>query len=222
MILISGRENGDITAHTYIPSAVPIIKTDTTIRTGYAYGDAFQELCFNITFTDIEHVSYYMLVIKAKEQIIHYEIDPLKADTIECLHDQLISTGFPDVKLGIRDSDVGIPNSNEIVLDDLSFYEDDDRYHKLIIADDLFKNNTITITLKGGSIYDWKGKDTAYIYLYSLNEDTYKYFSSLALYQATTEDMFSETMNVFSNINNGLGIFSSYNIEIDSIELCIK
>jgi hypothetical protein len=57
---------------------------------------------------------------------------------------------------------------------------------------------------------------TAYIRLYSVNEEYYKYSRSYFNQLIKRNDMFSEPVQVYSNILNGTGIFSGASASIDS------
>lgn len=55
-------------------------------------------------------------------------------------------------------------------------------------------------------------KSKLYIDLYSVSEEGYKFHSSYAKVFATAADIYSEPTVIYSNIENGLGIFSGENI----------
>jgi hypothetical protein len=56
-----------------------------------------------------------------------------------------------------------------------------------------------------------------YAELTSLTESAYLYKRSIEDYQAASGDPFSEPVLVYGNIENGLGIFSGYNLNADSL-----
>lgn len=51
---------------------------------------------------------------------------------------------------------------------------------------------------------------TAFISVYSISEAGYLYEKSVERFENTAEEIFAEPLGVFSNINNGLGIFAGY------------
>jgi hypothetical protein len=56
-----------------------------------------------------------------------------------------------------------------------------------------------------------------YVQLHVINEDYFEFLLSLEKYNETYENPFAEPVMVFSNIENGLGLFSSYSTYTDSI-----
>ncbi|MCK5137462.1 MAG: DUF4249 family protein [Bacteroidales bacterium] len=60
-------------------------------------------------------------------------------------------------------------------------------------------------------------KSKLYIKLYSLSSDAYYYFSGYARQMATENDVYSEPTPIYSNIENGLGIFAGENITSEEL-----
>jgi len=56
-----------------------------------------------------------------------------------------------------------------------------------------------------------------YVSVHKVDETYYKYHHALENYQGT--DFFSEPTLVYSNVVNGLGVFCSYNVVMDSVEV---
>jgi hypothetical protein len=57
------------------------------------------------------------------------------------------------------------------------------------------------------------------VYIKSINESLFKYNKSFQLYQENNGNPFGEPVQVYSNIENGIGIFSGYSETIKIIEL---
>jgi hypothetical protein len=53
--------------------------------------------------------------------------------------------------------------------------------------------------------------------LMSLSEDYFKYKLSLEKYQETAGDPFAQPVQVYSNVENGFGIFGGYSVYRDSL-----
>ena len=95
-----------------------------------------------------------------------------------------------------------------------------------IIADDVFDGDIyeLKVFISPVWFYDFASPPagqkityrTAYIRLYSINEEYYKYSGSYFNHLIKRNDMFSEPVQVYSNIINGTGIFSGASVSIDS------
>ncbi|MEM7298556.1 MAG: DUF4249 domain-containing protein, partial [Bacteroidota bacterium] len=95
-----------------------------------------------------------------------------------------------------------------------------------VFSDDLFNNQKfklqITFDIQVGAQAQSFGADGRevlaswerfFIEVRSLSEEYYQYQYTSSLHKTITEDPFAEPVQVFSNVENGLGIFSWYNIE---------
>ncbi|HUX57801.1 MAG TPA: DUF4249 domain-containing protein [Bacteroidales bacterium] len=99
-------------------------------------------------------------------------------------------------------------------------------FDELFIADDVFNGNIyeLKVYIRPDWFSDWAyppaGENityrTAYIRLYSVNEEYYKYSKSYFNHLFMKNDLFSEPVQVYSNILNGTGIFSGASVSIDS------
>ncbi len=76
----------------------------------------------------------------------------------------------------------------------------------VVFNDNLIASNVYTLKLDGGFLYAKKNTLTAYIY--SIDEDLYKYTLSYHANRNTTDNPFAEPVSVFSNIEGGIGIFA--------------
>ncbi len=84
-------------------------------------------------------------------------------------------------------------------------------YPEIYFTDELFDGNEKTLEIDFYS-YKTDSIQNAPIYTYSLismNKETYQYFISVK--KASNVGFFTEPVKVFSNINNGFGIFGSMN-----------
>jgi len=57
-----------------------------------------------------------------------------------------------------------------------------------------------------------------YLRVYRLTEDEYRFLRSFRTYDNTSDNPFAEPVNVYSNINNGYGIFSAYTVAVDTLQ----
>jgi hypothetical protein len=60
---------------------------------------------------------------------------------------------------------------------------------------------------------------TYYIKLYTVSEDLLKFVNSYNLSINTGFDPFAQPVQIYSNIENGLGFFSGYTLDIDSMKI---
>lgn len=82
-------------------------------------------------------------------------------------------------------------------------------------SDKLFDGQKCSIHSK---LYNYYNEDLwIYINLYSISKDYFKYLKSYDKYEEVDGNPFAEPVIVYSNIENGLGLFSSYSTYTDSI-----
>ena len=90
--------------------------------------------------------------------------------------------------------------------------KEDDLYYDVVFSDKLFNGQTKTIQVF--TEFDITGENIIHIgfSLLNLSKDAYDYrrTTELKLYRAN--DRFAEPVNIFDNIDNGLGIFAGFNI----------
>jgi hypothetical protein len=93
----------------------------------------------------------------------------------------------------------------------------------LMFSDDLFDGTlfTINFNLNTYGYYYENIPDSVKVYFltHSINEDLYNYLSSYQEYQNAEGGFFVEPVNVYSNIENGIGVFGSTIFSIDSITI---
>lgn len=106
---------------------------------------------------------------------------------------------------------------------DLQQLSDDYQYFNLnattqgyLITDALFNGMEYVIKT---NIQTWDFEDIfydpflepiIYVHLYTFNKDVYKFAKSYNMYQDAASNPFAEPVNIFSNVQNGLGLFASY------------
>ncbi len=100
-----------------------------------------------------------------------------------------------------RDYYVGENDENPVI--DIA----SDQYY--IFSDDLFNGQTFDffIPFHDWSYYSFK---TYVIALYSVDRNMYLYYRSKALYDNRRENPFAEPVQVYTNIENGFGVFGAY------------
>lgn len=92
--------------------------------------------------------------------------------------------------------------------DDLNYFID-----RAIFSDQLFANEEVIIDFE----LFVSGNETAYVQLVKSSEGYYNYFKSIYAYQ-NSGGSFSQPVQVFDNVTNGLGVFAGYSYELVEIE----
>lgn len=96
----------------------------------------------------------------------------------------------------------------------------------LVFTDESFDGLDYSLDITAGHTYspvntlkDGLGSQKYKVYLLSITKDLYYYIVSFNNNQVTTDDPFSQPVKVYTNVENGLGIFSGYNIVSDTITI---
>lgn len=79
-----------------------------------------------------------------------------------------------------------------------------------LISDNLFNGDVYEFRLKIKPYYNMGTTENLKVGLLSVSEEYYKYFFSINLQSGNSEDPFAQPTQVFSNIENGIGIFAGY------------
>ncbi len=90
-----------------------------------------------------------------------------------------------------------------------------------VISDNLFDGTTFSLNLFT-NIYKGEGaqeEQTVKFHLYSLSKGYYNYIYTRNLYFKAKGSFFAQPAQVYSNVENGIGIFGNYAIATDSIKL---
>lgn len=200
------NRNGNIaTANNSIPNPVNIISIDTGSIRLFDY-DYLQCL---IEFEDpAEEVNYYMLSANEKHTDIYeyydYDLDSLFVDTME------FSSSFFE--------------SDDIIIENW-IYINENSY--ALFTDNLIDGKSYSINIRferGSNGYYDSGVDSSKIVfsLFSVSEAYFRYFKTFALHRESYENPFAEPVQVFTNIENGLGVFAGFSSDSDSIQYFSK
>jgi len=156
---------------------------------------------FSLEFTDDGNVeNYYLLEMYIKQEYTIYNE--------ETEEDEMFEERY----------------SLYITPKDLRYKETD--YGEGIFFDDNFFNgtkNNFQFSIYSYSFYEdeqtGETKDKYYIYLNSVSKEYYLYVQSLDKHQYAKDDFFAEPVHVYSNIENGFGIFAGISSAVDSVEV---
>ncbi|MBE9468212.1 MAG: DUF4249 domain-containing protein [Bacteroidetes bacterium] len=110
--------------------------------------------------------------------------------------------GYDDLQYHFYNPDMGKFVQNECTI------------NENIFTNTKFKNKTYSINIK----YLYVSSDNyTYFWLTTINKDLYLNLKSKKSYKDVKDDIFAEPVNLYSNINGGLGIFAGYNRTQDSL-----
>ncbi|MFT5602327.1 MAG: hypothetical protein ACI9N1_002580 [Flavobacteriales bacterium] len=107
-------------------------------------------------------------------------------------------------------------NSEYLISDEFGFSFEEDLnyfYDRAIFSDQLFPNNEVVIDFE----ISIPEEETAYIQLVKSSEEYYNYFKSIHAYQGSGGP-FSQPVQLFDNVTDGLGVFAGYSYELIEIE----
>lgn len=152
---------------------------------------------FSLKFTiedDPNTNNYYSIEI-LKTIITEYETSPgvFKIDTIT--QPSWICTN--DINAETNSDPTGETCQEKLFFNDAGFNGSNYQFH---ISTDIYQSSQLIVIVK------------------SINEELFKYRKSLQLYGETNGNPFGEPVQVYSNIENGIGIFSGYSEATKTIE----
>jgi hypothetical protein len=198
-------EIGNVVATNTMPAIVPVIAVDSVVETQIVdnvFGSTLDALMVYFTFQDMPGSQYYVIKVirEGAEMNLGYG--------------DLANMYYYEHNYRPETSGIGEANSVE-------------QYTYLRFEDDLFDQELKTY--KFGLVTDrymvQEYLDMGYIVklkLYSISEEYYTYLQSLEAYWNAEGDFFAESINLFSNVEGGLGIFagaSMSEIEVDMTEI---
>ena len=181
----SGYES--VNASNSIPSAVPIYQLDTVTSTN-SDGETILEA--TITFQDPPNISnYYMLEV----YVTGTWINEGEQDTIEIREPLQISCDDINVETVNRFNFGGFENT----------------YLYLMLKDQNFDGENYSLTFSVINYAELKDLDLfGEIRLVNTSEEYFNYLKSFNMYQRTINNPFATPVQVYSNVNNGMGIFA--------------
>ncbi len=194
----------------------PVIKkVDTILQTEiYDYGDGYADttymIHFELQFDDPATSSdYYFLSVSQLAPFFDY------TDT------SIVFAGYEEYSVYFDTNDPVLSKDNN------EFYLD--RMNGKVFSDELFNGNSYTLSFTANyqnyrDIY-YKNNDASQypsmivLKLLKVTEAIYNYIFSYNLNQQTEFDPFAQPVQVYSNVENGLGLVSGYTMTTDTIVL---
>ncbi len=179
-----------------------------------SYCDYYLNFPLDITINDPEdEKNYYMINVFVKRYDFAY-------DTIqEILYDTIYSDinvngwlGFDNTITDVQYVNAPIPSSDKPW----------DRSY--IFNDEVFNGQEFSTTLNA-NISGEKLKDvneiTLYYQVFTISTELFNYYVSINKYNQTSGNPFVEPVNIFSNVEGGIGIVAGYNMHYDSLQITL-
>jgi hypothetical protein len=203
-----------VTAEEILPEAVPITDVKISIIDSSFYrnswiegnGKLVEEINGNvegtidITFSDPAGINnYYQISAFSYYTYIDYIFDPENPETM----DSIIYYNKEEVRFSTDDP----------VADNADNY-----ISKLYFSDDIIDGQDYQLKLEFDTWINSYDKEY-YVELISMNKAGYLYRKSVKEYLNSSGDPFSEPVLIYSNIENGFGIFAGYSTVYDSVML---
>ncbi len=181
-----------VTAEVSIPDPVHILEMDTSTSIG-EWGNRTYNV--NLSIDDLPGTNYYAVAISLTNHIYDWENEVFLDSTVT--YSTYIST-LSETETGIGD---------DLIDNDLSFFID----NKLFFSDAIFSGQGSAKEL-ALEYYVYSPEDSVLVdvSLYHIDKSYYYYSVSRQKYYRSSGNPFSEPVQVYNNIENGFGIFTSY------------
>jgi hypothetical protein len=101
------------------------------------------------------------------------------------------------------------------------FYPDDClQSNRLLLSDKNFNgtNKTLIFYTEAGELEPTPGSGKAWVELLHVNKEYYTYIKSLNTRENADDNPFAEPVNLYTNVKNGYGMFTTYAMAVDSIQ----
>lgn len=211
----------DVTSKTFIPKPVPVISVDTNTVFTMSAGHQYKTIECTIRFKDTpgDRNCYKLTITRHGLYYSCPSMDWSKCNTSEIIY--TIPFICHDLNAVSYRMPAGSPGSFVPGLE-----EEEIMQRSIFISDDSFDGKTyelkvlIPLNLSDMAYPPVRGEKFTLrkinFELSSINEEYYKYARSNYVQVYKKNDMFSEPCTVYSNIYNGVGIFSGSSVSIDS------
>ena len=198
---------GTVSAKDYIPVAVPITNWDTVTTSVTEYDYTSPRLQIDFTINDPAGMeNFYVLeVYYTRYYYVDYGYNPNTGNTT-------YDTVYYDQPIRER---MYYSTSDQILLSESDMSIDETLYYSrgLSFRDALFngKSQTFRILVEVNYYGDNSNME---LHLKSSSEAYYSYARTIEKYFNTAGDPFSQPVQVYNNIENGLGIWAGYTVDI--------
>lgn len=192
-----------VSANATLADPVSFSEIDTTYQASDFFGGSYQ---LSFDFQDPDGRNYYALSITATHKVFDYEtLSYLDSLTTYSVYFNFLERGDGIQSAFVEDGAVTYYGS------------------KVFFSDDLFSGQIMDVDIEIGS-YSFFDADTVRldVSLEHVSEPFYLYAISSGKYDQTAGNPFSEPVSVYTNIENGLGIFSGYSFFRRSVNLILQ
>lgn len=192
-----------------LKKAVNIVSVDTVSEVRINnYGDGYIDTSYIMHFEikikdDADKSDYYFLSLRAIIPVYDF------------IDDEYVIIASEETNMFFESDDHVFRNSEWFTLDGMQ---------GIVFTDEMFNGNEYSFDIEHyifkNDEFDYKQLGTMYyVKLLTVTEDVFNYISSYNLNQQTLYDPFAQPVQIYSNIENGLGIFSGYTMSVDSLQL---
>ena len=199
-IVVKHDDYVDVRATSQLPGELIVDNIDWHDQI-YIGGDLFRKI--NVTFQDSQGKDYYLVRMSGAFWEEAIDIVSGLLDTVLVVYPMYFFS---------KNAAVEEINSNSLQTS-ISF------------TDDIFNGSTYTIDLLlyefyFGNIYEESKLESIYISISRISEEYFLYEKSYKKYTSTNENsMFAQPTQVYTNIENGLGVFAGYSSCVDTINV---
>ena len=212
-------------------SVVPEINSDyklTVDYSGLTSVNANIKLQDAVEIMSIDTVSEIQINDFWETKIMHFDIkikdDAEKEDfyflslramipVYEFIDTTLLIVGYEEGNMYFNSEDPILRNSESFTLDGMQ---------GIVFSDEMFNGVEYTFDIEHYiDKYEDIGENDLstmyYVKLLTITEDVFNYITSYNLNQYTQYDPFAQPVQILSNVENGLGLFSGYTMDVDSV-----
>jgi hypothetical protein len=189
----------EIEATTIVPTQSEIAGTTIHRRARVnSYGEDMDDIIVKLNDPAGEKNFYLIQVLRAGYQNAGYGIG-------------CISTADKDIETMGGESD---PMETESCYDASNLLMKDDNFNG--------RQKQLKLSAYSGALEPWTDHTNGKVYrpfirVYRVTEEYFKYAKSLGIYANGDDNPFAEPVNVFSNVKNGYGMFSTYTVAVDTL-----
>lgn len=203
----------DVFAYTSILNSVPILSVDTLTGFGQYNNEVMH---FSIRLNDPPgEKNYYKLSLKNKFLGEMWNPDLIVYDTLYVTEDTVIvHTSYGGYELAEFYENIWF-SSEDIIFSEYSYFNS-------YFSDEIFDGKSYNIRVTVDK-WNFRGEtNMVYVELASISKELYLYYISLSKHMYNQGDPFAEPVIVFTNIENGIGVFGSATYHRDSLQIAGK
>src|SRR5690606_14108465 len=206
-VIATAGNLGTVSAQDYIPNAVPVASWATTTVYVMEYDYTTEKLQLEFTLNDPAATdNFYVLEIThTQNYYVETNYDP---NTGNMIYDTVYYENPMHSKMHFGTSDQILLSETDLVIDETLYYS-----NSLAFSDALFNGKTQTFRILIDQDY-FGQQGVMELHLKSGSEAYFRYARSLQKYFDSENDPFAQPVQVYNNIENGIGIWAGYSVDI--------